>query len=166
MFTQTNVSSHILYVPFVMSLQGRTCTVGTCWEYAGTIWHGRIQVWADLAHSPPPPLWQLNHANSAYFGAISANFPSISTLGPLFLQFLGLALYEIRLGLVNALVFQTQKVFIWLYTSPFTDVSQTFWAVIGNIQYHLGWEATKYSFHNFTTYMICLVYFHRFHHLS
>ena len=32
----------------------------------------------------PPPFWQLNHANSGYFGAISANFPSILTLGPLF----------------------------------------------------------------------------------
>ena len=38
---------------------------------------GRIRVWADL---PPPPLWQLNHANSAYFGAISANFDTRSTL--------------------------------------------------------------------------------------
>ena len=38
------------------------------------------------------PFWQLNHANSAYFGTISANFPSISTLGPLFLQILGPAL--------------------------------------------------------------------------
>ena len=33
---------------------------------------------------PTPPFWQLNHANSAYFGAISANFSSISTLGPSF----------------------------------------------------------------------------------
>ena len=33
---------------------------------------------------PPPPIWQLNHANSAYFGAISANYPPILTLSPLF----------------------------------------------------------------------------------
>ena len=32
--------------------------------------------------------------NSAYFGAISANFPSISTLGPLFLQILDPALQK------------------------------------------------------------------------
>ena len=41
---------------------------------------------------PPPPIWQLNHANSAYFGAISANYPPILTLGPLFLQILDPAL--------------------------------------------------------------------------
>ena len=46
---------------------------------------GRIQVWADSA--PAPLFWQLNHVNSAYFGAIS-QFPPISTLGPLFLQIL------------------------------------------------------------------------------
>ena len=32
---------------------------------------------------PQPPFWQLNHANSAYFGAISANSPlPFSTLDP------------------------------------------------------------------------------------
>ena len=54
-----------------------------------TIEQGRIQVWANL---PPPPLWQLNHANSAYFGTILVNFPSILTLGILFLQILRPAL--------------------------------------------------------------------------
>ena len=41
---------------------------------------------------PPPPFWQLNHTNSVCFGAIPAIFPSISTLGSLFLQILGPAL--------------------------------------------------------------------------
>ena len=45
--------------------------------------------YGPIRPQPPPPFWQPNHANSAYFGAISANFPSISTLGPLFLQILG-----------------------------------------------------------------------------
>ena len=40
----------------------------------------------------PPPFWQVNHANSACFGAISAKFPPILTLGPLFLQILDPAL--------------------------------------------------------------------------
>ena len=39
-----------------------------------------------------PPFWQLNHKHSAYFGAKSANFPPISTLGPLFLQIMDPAL--------------------------------------------------------------------------
>ena len=41
---------------------------------------GRIQVWADSA--PASPFWQLNHANSACFGSISANFCPILTIGP------------------------------------------------------------------------------------
>ena len=52
---------------------------------------GQIQVWADPP-GPSSPFWQLNHANSAYFGAISANFLPVLTLGPLFLQILDLAL--------------------------------------------------------------------------
>ena len=32
--------------------------------------------------SPSPPFWQLNHANSAYFGAISANFPQFRHSAP------------------------------------------------------------------------------------
>ena len=40
----------------------------------------RIQVWAD----PPPPIRQLNHANSADFGAISANFPQFRHSTPSF----------------------------------------------------------------------------------
>ena len=40
---------------------------------------GRIQVWTDPA--PAPSFWQVNHSNSAYFGAISANF---DTRPPLF----------------------------------------------------------------------------------
>ena len=51
---------------------------------------GRIQVWANPA--PASPFWQLNYANSACFGSISAYFSPISTLGPLFLQILGPAL--------------------------------------------------------------------------
>ena len=43
-----------------------------------------------------PPFWQVNHANSAYFGAISVNFPPISTLGPLFLQILDPALRQVH----------------------------------------------------------------------
>ena len=39
-----------------------------------------------------PPFWQLNHKHSAYFRALSANFPPISTLGPLFLQIMDPAL--------------------------------------------------------------------------
>ena len=66
---------------------------GLC-NHMWQIWsQGRIQVWADSAPAPPP-FWQLNHANSAYFGAKSANFPLILTLGPLFLQILGPALWS------------------------------------------------------------------------
>ena len=36
----------------------------------------------------PSPFRQLNHTNSAYFGAISPNFPPMLTLGSLFLQIL------------------------------------------------------------------------------
>ena len=36
--------------------------------------------------TPPPPILTAKSCNSAYFGVISANFPPISTLGPLFLQ--------------------------------------------------------------------------------
>ena len=44
---------------------------------------GRIQVWADFG--PSPSFWQLNHANSACFEAISANFnPNFDTRPPLF----------------------------------------------------------------------------------
>ena len=32
----------------------------------------------------PGPFWQVDHANSVYFGAISANFPPISKLSSLF----------------------------------------------------------------------------------
>ena len=58
---------------------------------------GRIQVWADPdpPPSPLPPFVQLNHANSAYFGAISANFPPISTLSPLCLQIVDPALHYV-----------------------------------------------------------------------
>ena len=45
----------------------------------------------------PLPPWQLNHANaanSAYFGAVSANFPPISTLDGLFLQILDPAMFR------------------------------------------------------------------------
>ena len=42
--------------------------------------------------SPGPSFWQLNHANSAYFGTLSANFLPISTLGCFFLQSLDPAL--------------------------------------------------------------------------
>ena len=42
---------------------------------------------------PSTTFWQLNHTNSAYFGAISANFSLILTLGPLFLQIVDLALH-------------------------------------------------------------------------
>ena len=66
---------------------------------------GRIKVWADSA--PGPPFWQLNHANSAYFGAISANFPSISTVGPLFLQIPGPALPGPNSYMDCTLVFQS-----------------------------------------------------------
>ena len=38
--------------------------------------------------NPPPLFWQLNHANSAYFGAISANFPQFQHSAPAFLQIL------------------------------------------------------------------------------
>ena len=69
------------------------------WKYASAwcIWHGwiskslvqiqgRIQVWANPA--PTPLVWQLNHANSAYFGAIyqsiSPKFRYSASRPPLF----------------------------------------------------------------------------------
>ena len=53
-----------------------------------------------MGRSTPPPR-QVNHANSAYFRAISPNYTPISTLGPLFLQILDPALeYEYNLWLI------------------------------------------------------------------
>ena len=45
---------------------------------------------------PAPSFWQINHANSAYFGAI--NFPPILTLSPLFLQILDPALLKVSVS--------------------------------------------------------------------
>ena len=56
----------------------KSFTKGTIRKYG--VFKGRIQVWADRPHTPPP-FWQLNYANSAYFRAISANF---DTRPPLF----------------------------------------------------------------------------------
>ena len=54
-------------------------------EWSNLLLQGQIQVWAN----PTPLPWQLNRANLAYFGAITANYtPPISTLGPLLLQIL------------------------------------------------------------------------------
>ena len=76
------------------------------------MWNKNISIYALFLHNflwkihrggsrygpirPRPPFWQLNHANSAYFGALSVNFPSILTLGSLFLQILGPALIHME----------------------------------------------------------------------
>ena len=73
------------------------CRMQGKWYSRGRRGGGGVDPGMDWFGPIPPPFWQLNHANSAYFGAISANFPSISTLGPLFLQILHPALILITL---------------------------------------------------------------------
>ena len=41
---------------------------------------GRIHVWSESA--PPPPFWQINHANSAYFRLFLGYFGVISATRP------------------------------------------------------------------------------------
>ena len=59
-------------------------TTSVCW-----LLQGQIHVWSELAL--PPPFWQINHANSAYFRlfldyfrVISAIWPPLLDLGPPF----------------------------------------------------------------------------------
>ena len=47
-----------------------------------TPFQGRIHVWSESA--PPPPLWQINHANSAYFRLFLGYFQVISATWPPF----------------------------------------------------------------------------------
>ena len=89
---------------------------------------GRIHVWSESAPAPPP-FWQINHVNSAYFRlflgyfrVISAIRPPLLDLGPLFLHILDPPLFFERnknqAHLMHAL--QSKYCFItvsWFYLS-------------------------------------------------
>ena len=76
---------------------------------------GQIQVWADLALAP---LLTTKSCKFSLFEVVSANFPSISILGPLFLQILGPALCYNTFGHAHQHVnfFFSYHMFILLWT--------------------------------------------------